>query len=154
MSTGGRSEGTGAVPTDDLPRARPGEVGIDARLLEGFLDALQADGIELHSLVLHCKGRIATEMYWWPYGPQRPRQMHSVTKSFTACAIGMALEEGRFALGDKVAGFFPEYVPDDPGEYLAAMTVEDLLTMRTGHAEETSGSRWREIGRASCRERV
>jgi hypothetical protein len=26
---------------------------------------------------------------------------------------------------------------------LAAMTVEDLLTMRTGHGEETSGSRWR-----------
>ena len=145
MSTGGRSDGTGAVPTDGLPRARPGEVGIDARLLEGFLDALQADGIELHSLVLHCKGRIATEMYWWPYGPQRPRQMHSVTKSFTACAIGMALEEGRFALGDKVAGFFPEYVPESPGEYLAAMTVEDLLTMRTGHAEETSGSRWRGV---------
>ncbi|MGH8326903.1 MAG: serine hydrolase domain-containing protein, partial [Steroidobacteraceae bacterium] len=100
---------------------------------------------ELHSLVLHRKGRVATEMYWWPYGPQRPRQMHSVTKSFTACAIGMALEEGRFALSDKVAGFFPEYVPDDPGEYLAAMTVEDLLTMRTGHAEETSGSRWRGV---------
>jgi CubicO group peptidase (beta-lactamase class C family) len=69
--------------------------------------------------------------------------MHSVAKSFTACAIGMALAEGRFALSDKVVGFFPEYVPANPGEYLAAMTVEDLLTMRTGHAEETSGSRWR-----------
>lgn len=145
MNTGGRSEGTGAGPTDGLPRARPGAVGVDARLLEGFLDALQADAIELHSLVLHRQGHVATEMYWWPYGPQRPRQMHSVTKSFTACAIGMALEEGRFALHDKVAGFFPEHVPDNAGEYLAAMTVEDLLTMRTGHAEETSGSRWRGV---------
>jgi len=143
MSNGGRRDGTGSVPTDGLPRARPGEVGIDARLLEGFLDAMAADGIDLHSLVLHRKGYVAAEMYWWPYGPERPRVMHSVAKSFTACAIGMALEEGRFALSDKVVGFFPEYVPADPGEYLTAMTVEDLLTMRTGHAEETSGSRWR-----------
>jgi CubicO group peptidase (beta-lactamase class C family) len=144
MSNDGRSDGTGA-PKDGLPRARPGEVGIDASLLEGFLDAMAADGIDLHSLVLHRKGHVAAEMYWWPYGPQRPRVMHSVAKSFTACAIGMALEEGRFALSDKVVGFFPEYAPANPGEYLAAMTVEDLLTMRAGHAEETSGSRWRGV---------
>jgi CubicO group peptidase (beta-lactamase class C family) len=143
MSKGGRSDGTGPVPTDGLPRARPAEVGIDARLLESFLDAMAADGIDLHSLVLHRKGHVAAEMYWWPYGPERPRVMHSVAKSFTACAIGMALEENRFALSDKVVGFFPEYAPANPGESLAAMTVEDLLTMRTGHAEETSGSRWR-----------
>lgn len=143
MSKGGRSGAQQRAAADGLPRARPGEVGIDARLLEGFLDALDADGIELHSCVLHRKGHIAMEQYWWPYGPQRPRVMHSVTKSFTACAIGMALEEGRFALGDKIVGFFPEYAPANPGEHLAAMTVEDLLTMRTGHAEETSGSRWR-----------
>jgi CubicO group peptidase (beta-lactamase class C family) len=118
-------------------------VGIDARLLEDFLDAMAAEGIDLHSLMLHRKGHVAAEMYWWPYGPERPRVMHSVAKSFTACAIGMALAEGRFALSDRVAGFFPEYVPANPSEYLAAMTVEDLLTMRTGHAEETSGSRWR-----------
>lgn len=128
---------------DGLPRARPAEVGIDACLLEGFVDALEADGIQLHSLLLHRKGHIALELYRWPYGPDRPRLMHSVAKSFTACAIGLALEEGRFALTDKVAGFFPEYLSGTPDEHLAAMSVEDLLTMRTGHAEETSGSRWR-----------
>jgi CubicO group peptidase (beta-lactamase class C family) len=144
MSSGDRSGAAGQrFAADGLPRARPGEAGIDARVLENFLHALDADGIDLHSLVLHRKGRVAAEMYRWPYGPERPRVMHSVAKSFTACAIGMALEEGRFALTDKVAGFFPEYVPATPGEHLAAMTVEDLLTMRTGHAEETSGSRWR-----------
>lgn len=131
------------VASDGLPRARPAEAGVDARLLEGFLDALQTGGIDLHGLILHRAGRVAAELYWWPYGPQRPRVMHSVTKSFTACAIGMALEEGKLALGDKVVDFFPDHLSGAPGENLAAMTVEDLLTMRTGHAEETSGSRWR-----------
>ena len=144
MTSDERSGGKGQLPAaDGLPRARPGEVGIDAQRLENFLDAMAADGIDLHSLVLHRKGHVAAEMYWWPYGPERPRVMHSVAKSFTACAIGMALEEGRFALSDRVVGFFPEHAPANPGDHLAAMTVEDLLTMRTGHAEETSGSRWR-----------
>ncbi len=128
---------------DGLPRARPAEAGVDAHLLEGFLDALAVGGIDLHSLVLHRKGSIAAELYTWPYGPERPRVMHSVAKSFTACAIGMALAEGKFALTDKVVGFFPDHLSGAPAENLAAMTVEDLLTMRTGHAEETSGSRWR-----------
>jgi CubicO group peptidase (beta-lactamase class C family) len=144
MTSGERNAGVRQRSAGDgLARARPGEVGVDARLLENFLDAMAADGIDLHSLVLHCKGHVAAEMYWWPYGPERPRVMHSVAKSFTACAIGMALAEGRFALSARVVDFFPEHVPPNPGEYLAAMTVEDLLTMRTGHAEETSGSRWR-----------
>ena len=144
MSSGDRNGGAERrLAADGLPRARPGEVGIDARLLESFLDALDADAIDLHSLVLHRTGRVAMEMYRWPYGPERPRVMHSVAKSFTACAIGMALEEGRFALSDRVVGFFPEHAPANPGAHLAAMSVEDLLTMRTGHAEETSGSRWR-----------
>lgn len=129
--------------TDGLPRARPAEAGIDARLLEAFLDKVEADGIDLHSLVLHRKGHVGAELYWWPYGPERPRVMHSVAKSFTAAAIGMALEEGKFALNHKVVDFFPDHLSVAPGGYLADMTVEDLLTMRTGHAEETSGSRWR-----------
>jgi CubicO group peptidase (beta-lactamase class C family) len=71
--------------------------------------------------------------------------MHSVAKSFTACAIGMALEEGRFALTDPVVKFFPAERPAVVSDNLAAMTIEDLLTMRAGHAEETSGSRWRSM---------
>ena len=130
---------------DGLPRARPAEAGIDARALEGFLDALEAGGLDVHSLILHRRGHIGVELYWWPYGPERPRVMHSVTKSFTACAIGMAVEDGRFALSDKVVDFFPDYLSGKPAGHLAAMTVEDLLTMRTGHAEETSGSRWRGV---------
>jgi CubicO group peptidase (beta-lactamase class C family) len=130
---------------DGLSRARPAEAGLDARLLEDFLDTLEAEGIDVHSLMVHRRGHIAAELYWWPYGPERPRVMHSVAKSFTACAIGMAVEEGRFALTDKVVDFFPDHLSGQPDGHLAAMTVEDLLTMRTGHTEETSGSRWRGI---------
>ena len=144
MGSGMRG-GQRTVVEDGLARARPGEVGIDAARVEAFLDAAAAAGLNLHSCMLHRRGHVAFETHWWPYGEGRPRIMHSVAKSFTACAIGMALEEGRFALGDPVAKFFPAERPAVVSDNLAAMTVADLLTMRTGHAEETSGSRWRSM---------
>jgi hypothetical protein len=63
----------------------------------------------------------------------------------TATAVGIALEEGRLQLQDKVISFFPGLMPAVVDDKLAAMTVEHLLTMRAGHAAETSGSIWRGI---------
>ena len=130
---------------DGLTRARPAAVGVDAGRIESFLDDVEAAGLSLHTLALHRRGHVAAEISWWPYRVDGPRVMHSVAKSFTACAIGLALEEKRFALTDRVVSFFPDHLPDAVDGRLAAMTVEDLLTMRTGHAEETSGSRWRSL---------
>lgn len=132
-----------AVAVDGLPRARPSTVGVDGAKIAGFVrEALEA-GLELHAVMLHRHGHVAVDAAWWPYRTDTPRVMHSVAKSVTACAIGLALEEGRFALNDKVVSFFPEHLPPVVDEKLAAMTVEDLLTMRTGHAAETSGALWR-----------
>jgi CubicO group peptidase (beta-lactamase class C family) len=134
-----------AVAADGLARAAPSAVGVDAGRVQAFLDDVEAAGLDLHSLMLHRQGHVAVEAFWWPYRADRLRVMHSVAKSFTACAIGMALEEGRLALGDTVISFFPEHAPKAADAKLAAMTIEDLLTMRTGHAEETSGAIWRGI---------
>jgi hypothetical protein len=145
MSMRGRAESDQepAIAPDGLVRARPGAVGVDAGKVEDFLNDVEAAGLSLHSLVLHRRGHVVVEIYWWPYRADRPRVMHSVAKSFTASAIGIALEEGLFGLSDRVVSFFPDNLPPVVDDKLAAMTVEDLLTMRTGHAEETSGSLWR-----------
>ncbi len=68
---------------------------------------------------------------------------HSITKSFTACAIGLLVDEGRIALQDRVSQFFPEIALADPRAQ--RITVEDLLTMRTGHGKEVSGAVWRGV---------
>jgi len=130
---------------DGLERAQPREVDVDAAAVEAFLDDAAAEGLEIHGLMLHRAGRVVAEGWWWPYRADRPRIMHSVTKSFLACAVGMALDEGRFRLQDKVISFFPQYLPPVVDDKLAAMSVEDLLTMRAGHAAETSGAIWRGI---------
>jgi hypothetical protein len=99
----------------------------------------------MNSLMFARGGKVIFEGWWWPYLPARKHMMHSLTKSTLACAVGIALSEKRFALSDKVVSFFPEHLPAKVSDNLKAMTVEHLLTMRCGHAEETSGSVWRPI---------
>ena len=130
---------------DGLVRARPEDEGVDPRAISAFLEEVTAAKLELHSFMLSRNGKVISEGWWWPYGPQRRHMMHSLTKSVTACAVGIALDEGRFSLSDKVVSFFPEHLPPVVSENLAAMTVRDLLTMRTGHSVETSGSVWRPL---------
>ena len=35
---------------------------------------------------------------------------------------------------DRLAAFFPEFLPDSVSAWLAGITVRDLLTMRSGYA--------------------
>jgi CubicO group peptidase (beta-lactamase class C family) len=135
----------GARFDDGLPRGTPSSAGVEADAVIAFLDALEAGGLELHSFMLHRAGRVVAEAWWWPYGPERPRIMHSLAKSLTSCAIGLAIDAGAIMLRDKVVDFFPEALPQDVDGKLGAMTVEDLLTMRTGHASEVGGPLWRGI---------
>jgi CubicO group peptidase (beta-lactamase class C family) len=131
---------------DGLSRAEPSTMGVDADAVIAFLDAVEAAELDLHSLMIHRNGKVLVEAWRWPYRADRPRNLHSVAKSFTACAIGLALEEKRFSLDDKVASFFPDALPAVMSDRLAALTLEDLLTMRVGHAGETSGAQWRMLG--------
>lgn len=133
------------VIDDGLLRAAPSTVGIDADQVIVFLDQLESAGLDVHSFMLHRHGRVVAEGWRWPYRADRLRVLHSVAKSFTACAIGLTIEEGLLALCDKVVSFFPGEVPADANDWLRAMTVRDLLTMRTGHGGEVSGSVWRNI---------
>lgn len=137
--------GAARAAADGLLRGAPGAAGVDAAEVVAFLDAVDHAGLELHSLMLHRRGHVVAEAWAWPYSPCRPRVMHSFAKSVTSCAIGLAIAESRFGLKDKVISFFPDETPASPDPKLAAMTVEDLLTMRTGHASETGGPAWRAI---------
>ena len=135
------------LPTahDGLLRAAASEVGIDPDRVIAFLDDVEAAGLDLHGMILHRHGKVAAEGWKWPYTPERSRILHSVAKSFTACAIGFARDEGLLRLSDTVISFFPDHLPAHIDPKLPGMTVEHLLTMRTGHQSNTSGSVWRGI---------
>jgi CubicO group peptidase (beta-lactamase class C family) len=130
---------------DGLVRSTPEEQGVSSAAILAFMDEVAAAGLELHSFMLMRSRHVIAEGWWWPYRADRVHITHSLTKSVTAVAAGLAVDEGRFDLQDKVVSFFPEFVPANASANLRAMTVSDLLTMRCGHARETSGSLWRPI---------
>lgn len=123
----------------DLPR---GEASADlVAAVDSFVKATQTrpvkpDSIQLHSIMVLKHGNVLLERWYNGEAADKPHAMHSVSKTFTATAVGMAINEGKMALSDKVISFFPDKVPAEISDNLAAMTVRDLLTMTCGHDSE------------------
>ncbi len=118
----------------DLPRAEtPDSV---ATAMDSFFGRAAADSMDIHSVMIVKNGSVIYS-HWQSQGVDTiPHVLHSVSKTFTATAVGLAIEEGKMSLTDKVIKFFPDKLPADVSENLKAMTVRDLLTMSCGHDEE------------------
>lgn len=139
-----------AKEIDGLPRDSPESRGINTQAVIDFLEDGKASGVEFNGFMLYSKGAVIAEGWWDPYRPDLRHMMHSGTKSFLSVAVGMAVQEGYFALEDKVLSFFPEYVQtvmetNSTTELAEQLTVEDLLTQTSGHDQGSSGSSWRGI---------
>lgn len=130
---------------DGLARSEPEAQGVNSGAVLAYLDSVELANHELHSFMLYRHGHVVAEGWWAPYRAGHRQMMHSLTKSVAVCGVAQAMSEGRFTCEDKVISFFPEELPANVDAKLAAMTVRDLLTMRTGHAEEVSGSVWRQL---------
>ena len=59
----------------------------------------------------------------------------SVAKSYTATAIGFAVDEGKLSLDDKPIEMFAELVPEDIDPRWNDVTLYHLLTMTSGHGQ-------------------
>ncbi|MBD3941579.1 serine hydrolase [Microbacterium sp. NEAU-LLC] len=121
--------------TELLPRSAPEQQGIPTAAIERLVAAL--GGIShLHTLTVVRHGHVVAEATWAPYERDEPTAMYSVSKSFTSLAVGLAIDEGRFGLDDRVIDLVPDAAPTEPSEHLAQLRVRHLLTMTTGHTSE------------------
>ncbi|HYP44335.1 MAG TPA: serine hydrolase domain-containing protein [Propionibacteriaceae bacterium] len=120
-----------------LPRSTPSQQGVDPGALVRLLDALETAGIELHSLMVLRHGHVVAEGWWAPYRPSGLHLLYSLSKSFTSTAIGLAVEEGLLDIDDPVLRHFGELAPAEPSPRLQRMRVRHLLSMTTGHREDT-----------------
>lgn len=122
--------------SEPLPRSiRPFNF-IDSQGIEGFLNALEAENVELNSLMILVHGEVVFETWYEPYRPEIPHSMHSFTKGLTSTAIGFLVEEGRVTLDDPVISYFRDKAPESPSENLKKMKLSHLLTMTCGHEKE------------------
>ncbi len=115
-----------------IPRSTPEAEGVSSKGIIQFLDAIDNSKNEMHSLMILRHGRVIAEGWWKPYRPDLKHTLYSLSKSFTSTAVGFAVSENRLTVNDKVISFFPEKLPEKISDYLAQLTVKDLLSMSAG----------------------
>ncbi len=162
-----------AIPSvaQELPRARPEQVGMSSTRLQRLTDTLQGyvDKNQLPGAVLLVtrRGQVA---YLEAFGqrdresasPMRPDALFRIasqTKAIVSVGAMILLEEGSLLLTDPVGKHLPEFlhtsvaVPTDAGGYEVVeakrpITVRDLLTHTSGvsYGGGPASDRWAEAG--------
>ena len=117
----------------------PESVGVPSSAILAFLNDLRESRFNMHSVLVLRHGELIYEAYQAPYGKDVKHRLASVSKTFTAIAAGLLIDEGKLSLDDKVVKFFPEYTPEPVHPLLAAATIEDMLTMRDPHYSYSHG---------------
>jgi CubicO group peptidase (beta-lactamase class C family) len=110
-------------------------LGLDTERLEKSVQTIAAlDGVEC--VLVARFGRLAAEGYFRGSGPNQLRNLKSVSKSVLSAVVGIAIEQGHLSIDDRIGDLLPStnFAGD---QRKAAITVGDLLTMRSG-LESTS----------------
>lgn len=115
-----------------LERSSPEKEGVASTGIIQFLDAAAKSKTEFHSFMLLRHGKIIAEGWWNPYRADLKHTLYSCSKSFTATAVGFAIQEKLISLNDKVISFFPNDLPDTVSAYLSELTIKDALSMSDG----------------------
>jgi CubicO group peptidase (beta-lactamase class C family) len=125
-----------------LPRSAPEEQGVSSAGILAFLDATAKSTNEFHSFMMVRHGHVIAEGWWTPYRAKANNMLYSLSKSFTSTAVGFAVTEGKFTVEDPVTSFFPDDLPANVSDNLAALRVKHLLTMSVGRAKDTTHNIW------------
>ncbi len=127
-----RSAGT---PLDNFESTTPESAGVQSEKLEEMLEYIDANDIEVHSIIIWRNGTIPFEMYFGDYNRNVSHNLKSTSKGVISALIGVAVDRGMIDLDDRVTDYFPEYQLSDPRK--SQITVKHLLTM-------TAGLKWNE----------
>lgn len=125
-----------------FPRVSPQSVGLDPERLKKLYRVLARPEMGLHSFLILRHGKVATEAWWAPYAPEKPHTLFSASKTFTALAVGFAVQDGLLSLDDRVVDWFQDRLPARTCENMERMKVRHLLTMTTGFAKDPHDFPW------------
>jgi CubicO group peptidase (beta-lactamase class C family) len=116
------------------------EPALHARAIE------RAKGLpRLRSLLVSIDAELVEERYFNGARASQPANLKSASKSLLSILVGIALDRGYLSsVGDRIDKFFPEHLQGPDDAVKKTITIEHLLTMRSG-LETTSNvhyGRW------------
>jgi len=120
-------------PTNGWRTSTPEEQGVDSKQLANLLERIKTQGNRIDSVTVIRNGYAVLDAYFYPFERDLKHNIYSVTKSFTSTLVGIALDRGEIkSVARPVLDFFPDRVVANLDDRKRAMTLEHLLTMRTG----------------------
>lgn len=120
----------GPWPTIAWSKAKPEAVGMKSALLKEAEQIYPRIFPSAYSLIVIRHGKIVSESYFHGQTAETSNHIYSITKTFSATLLGIAAKQGWIqGVHQRVADLLPEY-PIHPN--LAALTLEDVLTHRSG----------------------
>jgi len=127
-------------PTSGWLNTTPEEQGMDSAMLQSMMDHISDENLDVHSVIVIRNGYVVLEEYPNPFQGQSRTQsfdgthyLYSTTKSFTSCMIGIAIDKGFLDNTSQTAlSLFPDMTFTNVDDRKERMTIDDLLTMRSG----------------------
>ncbi len=131
-----QSSNENQMPSKELRVSTPEEQGLNPQKLNELINEIRNfdDYPDLHSLLVIRNGYLVVEEYFDGYDKGDLHMLQSVSKSITSALVGIAFDRGIIEnLDQKILSFFPDYKDiENLDDRKKAMTLEDILTMRTG----------------------
>ena len=122
-------------PTSEWRTSSPEDQQLNRKILKKLSKRIRRNEISgIDSLLITRNGYLVTEQYFNGWGPEDLHTLQSDSKSITSLLVGIAVHQGKISsLDQAVLSFFPEYprIRNLDGRK-SAITLRDLLTMRTG----------------------
>lgn len=92
-------------------RKNPEAEGIPSLWLTNMMNRWEEQLCHVHGYVILRNGNLVAEAYRYPYTNESRRILHSVSKTITAIAVGLAVDEGYFSVNSRVLSFFRSMSP-------------------------------------------
>ena len=112
-------------------KVTPESVGVSSSLVKEFLETLDERRLHTHAILMTRGDEMFAESYYAPFHKNFLHRMYSVSKSFVAIAVGVAVTEGLISLDDIIVDYFPECKNENTDELYESCTVRDMLMMKS-----------------------
>lgn len=119
-----------------FPEVLPEQEGVHSSGLLNMFATLSADRhVNPHAAVVIRNGKIIAEASWDPFSASLPHVSHSLAKSVTSMAIGIAVKEKYISVDERLGDIFG--TNEKP---VRDVTIHELLTMSSGVKFNEAGS--------------
>ncbi|MFA5262422.1 MAG: serine hydrolase [Opitutaceae bacterium] len=123
---------------EEIARSTPEEQGVDSEGIVRMLMEVRNRGLSVDSLLVIRNDRLVAEIYRAPYTRTSRHILYSATKSFNSALLGIAIGQGLVPSVDAKAVDLLGASDWTLDERTRRMTLKHLLTMSTGHTQDTT----------------